>query len=179
MSSYRDFEGKDLDEVIRAASDAFRVQSETLVYQLLDEGRRGVFGLGARSVRIRVRLEDVEPARDTSPAPAAPPRSPRPAPVARSSPHEVSPPHRPHDDRRPRPERTGRPPAPPRDNRPNRPRPPVRDRQAAASVPKEVQAGRPPRPGAGAPIDPKSQETILPAAETMIRLMGMEMSVEL
>ncbi len=48
------FEGKDLDEALSRASDATGIPKGSLEYELLEEGRRGVFGLGARSVRVRL-----------------------------------------------------------------------------------------------------------------------------
>ena len=50
----REFEGKDLKEALERASESLGVRSSDLHYELLEEGRRGVFGLGARLVRIRV-----------------------------------------------------------------------------------------------------------------------------
>lgn len=49
------FEGDDLDEALGAASAELGVPAERIAYDVLEEGRRGVFGLGARRVRIRVR----------------------------------------------------------------------------------------------------------------------------
>lgn len=54
MGTGREFEGKDLDQALRAASEALGAPPGELDYEVLAEGRRGVFGLGARSVRIWV-----------------------------------------------------------------------------------------------------------------------------
>jgi spoIIIJ-associated protein len=63
MSERREFEGRDLDEAVRTAAAALGVPAAEVHYELLDEGRRGVFGLGARLVRIAVEVTE---------APAAP-----------------------------------------------------------------------------------------------------------
>lgn len=57
MSEQLEFEGKDLDEAVAAAAAALRIPVEQVQYRLVDEGRRGVFGLGARQVRIRVEAD--------------------------------------------------------------------------------------------------------------------------
>ncbi len=51
----REFEGRDLEEAVRAASDALGLAPEALRYAVVDEGRRGLFGLGSKRIRIRVR----------------------------------------------------------------------------------------------------------------------------
>lgn len=83
MTRILEFDGKDLDEALRAASAALSRPVEALDYTLLEGGRKGVFGLGARPVRIRVALPD-------EPAPAAPPR-PRPPLAAAPAPAPVPP----------------------------------------------------------------------------------------
>lgn len=55
--SEREFEGPDLDAALRAASAALGVSSDEIAYELVEEGRKGVFGLGARLVRIRARVD--------------------------------------------------------------------------------------------------------------------------
>lgn len=71
----REFEGKDVKEALEKASEALGVRSTDLHYELLEEGRRGVFGLGARRVRIRVEpvMEDAADrgSSDASPRPPA------------------------------------------------------------------------------------------------------------
>jgi spoIIIJ-associated protein len=56
MGVAREFEGQDLDKALDAASRALGVGPAELEYEIVDEGRRGVFGLGARPVRIAVGL---------------------------------------------------------------------------------------------------------------------------
>jgi len=64
-----EFEGRDLEEALAAAAAALGVPQAALSYELLEEGRRGVLGLGARPTRIRV-LEPL-PAGPQAPAPGA------------------------------------------------------------------------------------------------------------
>ena len=64
----REFQGVDLDEALNAASAALGRPVDELAWELVEEGRKGVFGLGAR--RVRVRVAAVEP---PAVAPAAPP----------------------------------------------------------------------------------------------------------
>lgn len=61
----REFEGKTVEEALEAASRALGVPVDDLQYDMLEEGRRGVLGLGARQARIRVEVEN---------APSSPPR---------------------------------------------------------------------------------------------------------
>jgi spoIIIJ-associated protein len=48
------YEGKDLEEALQSAAVALGVPEPELHYEIVEQGRRGVFGLGAKSVRIRV-----------------------------------------------------------------------------------------------------------------------------
>jgi spoIIIJ-associated protein len=48
------YEGRDLEEALAAASEALGISGDDLHYEMLEQGRRGVFGLGAKCVRIRV-----------------------------------------------------------------------------------------------------------------------------
>lgn len=61
MATEREFEGASEDEALQAAAAALGTAVTQLDYTLIDEGAEGVFGLGARPVRIRVRLSE-EPA---------------------------------------------------------------------------------------------------------------------
>ncbi len=54
MSTNRIFEGKDLAEALAAASTRLGIAEPDLDYEIVEQGRRGLFGLGARSVQIRV-----------------------------------------------------------------------------------------------------------------------------
>ncbi len=54
MDNHREFEGKDLEDVLQAASTSLGIAEPELDYEIVEQGRRGLFGLGAKSVRIRV-----------------------------------------------------------------------------------------------------------------------------
>lgn len=54
MSAERVFEGKQLEEVLQEASAKLGIAEPDLDYRILEQGRRGLFGIGARSVRIEV-----------------------------------------------------------------------------------------------------------------------------
>jgi spoIIIJ-associated protein len=63
MGAGREFEGKSLGEALRAAADALGRPAREIDYEVVAEGRRGMFGLGARRVRIWVDLpEGMDPA---------------------------------------------------------------------------------------------------------------------
>lgn len=78
MVRNRVFEGKDLVQALQAASSALGVDEPELDYEILEQGRRGLFGVGAKNVRIRVMppvemLSDDHIQRDIEPQ-AEPPR---------------------------------------------------------------------------------------------------------
>ncbi len=58
MGAGREFEAKTLQDALRAAATAVGRPPDELEYEVLAEGRRGVLGLGHRSVRIWVELPD-------------------------------------------------------------------------------------------------------------------------
>ncbi|HEX5043214.1 MAG TPA: Jag N-terminal domain-containing protein [Candidatus Polarisedimenticolaceae bacterium] len=71
-----EFEGRNLEEALAAAEAALGVPAASLRYELLEEGRRGILGLGAVPTRIRV-LETPAPAAEApASSPAVPERSP-------------------------------------------------------------------------------------------------------
>lgn len=81
----KEFDGKDLADALGAAVKALGRPASELDYEILEGGRRGVFGLGARPVRIRVaEVTGVVAAQQFSPAPPLPPR---PASMAVSPPY--------------------------------------------------------------------------------------------
>jgi spoIIIJ-associated protein len=55
MREKREFEGKDLDEAIQMAAQELAIPEAELHYEVVDQGRKGLLGLGAKSVRIRVK----------------------------------------------------------------------------------------------------------------------------
>jgi spoIIIJ-associated protein len=66
-----EFEGRDLEEALASAAAARGLPPESLRYELVEEGRRGILGLGARPTRIR-RLEAAEGmAEEEAPLPAS------------------------------------------------------------------------------------------------------------
>jgi len=76
MKAKGEFEGKNLEEALEEASGALGIPESELHYEIVEQGRRGVLGLGVKNVRIRVKppLEapPVEkPARRKAPAPRA------------------------------------------------------------------------------------------------------------
>lgn len=68
--STMEFDGKDLDDALAAASAAMGRPASELDYEILEGGRKGVFGLGARPIRIRV---EGEPAASVTVVPAVAP----------------------------------------------------------------------------------------------------------
>jgi len=89
MEGQREFEGKDLEEALQAASATLGIAEPDLDYRIVEQGRRGLFGLGAKSVRIRVMppVDDVQserPARRSRSRKSAPKpeRAAAPAPPA-------------------------------------------------------------------------------------------------
>jgi len=70
----KEFEGKDLDDALEAASSASKVSVEELHYEIVEQGRRGLLGLGTRNVRIRVKPSlETEIPLDDEEIPLAPP----------------------------------------------------------------------------------------------------------
>ncbi len=55
MSDNSEYEGKDLDEALHVAARASGIPQDELHYEIVEQGRRGLFGLGQKSVRIRVK----------------------------------------------------------------------------------------------------------------------------
>jgi len=66
----RVFEGRDLEQALHTAADRLGIPEPDLDYEILQQGRRGLFGLGAKSVRIRV-MPPVEAIPPQAPPPAA------------------------------------------------------------------------------------------------------------
>jgi len=68
-----EFDGKDLEDALSAAVAALGRPASELDYEVIEGGRKGVFGLGARPVRIRVAVPaGAVAARPSSPAPTIP-----------------------------------------------------------------------------------------------------------
>ncbi|MBR6270896.1 MAG: protein jag [Lachnospiraceae bacterium] len=50
---YREFTGKNVEEALTSACEAFSAHSEELEYEVIDKGSTGVFGLGSRPAVIK------------------------------------------------------------------------------------------------------------------------------
>ena len=75
MRVEREFEGKDLEDALKAASGALGIPRESLEFRIVEEGRRGLFGLGVKLVRILVAAPETgEQEPEEAPPPAAPAR---------------------------------------------------------------------------------------------------------
>jgi spoIIIJ-associated protein len=75
MGDEREFEGRDLEEALGAASAALSLPREKFEFRIMEEGRRGLFGLGAKRVRILVTVPDeAAPEPDEKPRIAPPER---------------------------------------------------------------------------------------------------------
>ena len=80
MRVEREFEGKDLEEALEAASRALAIPRDSLEFRIVEEGRRGLFGLGVKLVRILVTAPETgkqEP--EEAPRPVAPARETEPS----------------------------------------------------------------------------------------------------
>ena len=79
-----EFDGKDLDDALAAAAAVLGRPASDLDYVILEGGRKGVFGLGARPVRVRISGTQPSPV-----PPAAEAAVATPAPDDRSTPAEA------------------------------------------------------------------------------------------
>ena len=77
MDDFKEFQGKSLDEAIRAACSYFDAQREKLEIDIIQDAKNGIFGLvGARKAIVRARRAQLTPrvgsllARDAQPASA-------------------------------------------------------------------------------------------------------------
>ncbi len=52
-----EFSGKTVDEAVAAAEEHFGVEKDAMTVEVLSQGSRGVFGLGAENARIRARVD--------------------------------------------------------------------------------------------------------------------------
>jgi spoIIIJ-associated protein len=68
-------EGADVEEAVAAGLAELQVEQDAVEIEVLDEGGRGVFGIGARPARVQLTLKtESAPAPPTSPAVSAPAR---------------------------------------------------------------------------------------------------------
>ena len=56
-----EFTGKNVDEAITEACQKLEVSSDRLIYEVADEGREGLFGIGSRPAVIRARIKNSIP----------------------------------------------------------------------------------------------------------------------
>jgi spoIIIJ-associated protein len=147
MSAYQEFTGKSVEEALKAAREAFKVELNDLDFEILTPGSRGVLGMGAEPARIvaapRQALGGSAPKREAA---ASTPVAAAPAPSAAPARDD-----RPRDDRPPR--RDGdRDRAPRRDDRPRDDRP--RDDRPRSDAPRAAEpAAEAPRASAPRPAD--------------------------
>jgi spoIIIJ-associated protein len=76
MSAKSEFEGKNLEAALEEASGELGIPESELHYEIVEQGRRGVLGLGVKNVRIRVKPPldappAEKPARRKAPVPSA------------------------------------------------------------------------------------------------------------
>lgn len=112
MDDFKEFQGKSLDEAIRAACSYFDAQREKLEIDIIQDAKNGIFGLvGARKAIVRARRAQLKPR-----VGSILPREAQPAAAPKAKAEEAS--------RAPKP-RQGQAPRPPRGNR--EPKPPVEE----------------------------------------------------
>lgn len=58
MQESKQFEGKNLESAIQKACDYFNKDKENLEIEVLDEGTRGIFGLGGQKPLIKAQVKD-------------------------------------------------------------------------------------------------------------------------
>ena len=109
MDDFKEFQGKSLDEAIRAACSYFDAQREKLEIDIIQDAKNGIFGLvGARKAIVRARRAQLKPrvgsllARDAQPASAP-----------KTKAEETSRAPKPRQGQAPRPPRGNREPKPP------------------------------------------------------------------
>ena len=83
MDDFKEFQGKSLDEAIRAACSYFDAQREKLEIDIIQDAKNGIFGLvGARKAIVRARRAQLKPRvgslpRAQAPSGAGSPSAPR------------------------------------------------------------------------------------------------------
>ncbi len=82
MRNNKEFTGKDLEEALTRAATDLGIHQDEVHYRFIDEGRRGIMGLGARDVHIEVVL----PAAPEGQEPVKPKAKPKPKPERKRGP---------------------------------------------------------------------------------------------
>jgi len=165
-----DVSAKSRELAITNALAQLGVDRDEVYVEILDEGSKGLFGLGARPVKLRVSTE----------VPGPEPVSSRPAPARRQEPDQ-----QPQRQQRPQPQRqdSQRPPQqrqqqPSRQQQPQRGQQPQRPAQAPRRehAPRPAPAPRPPaapRPASAGPIDAEAEALL----REVFQRMGIEATV--
>jgi spoIIIJ-associated protein len=100
MFEEREFEGKDLEQALHEAAAVLGIPEPELDYKIVEQGRRGLFGVGAKSVRIRVMpplgampdpLAAIEPPKAPALAPTPPPTAAKAGPAQERAQRERDP----------------------------------------------------------------------------------------
>lgn len=89
----QEFEGKDLEEALNLAATELGMAEPDLDYEIIEQGRPGLFGLGTKNVRIRI-IPPVDPVPERAPererkrreGPKRPPAAAKPAPKPEAKP---------------------------------------------------------------------------------------------
>lgn len=84
METTREIEssGNSVEEAIAAGLETLGVEQDAVTIEVLDEGSRGVLGIGSRPARVRLVIELVTPPDEEQPLSMAPVATPEPSPVA-------------------------------------------------------------------------------------------------
>jgi spoIIIJ-associated protein len=77
-----EMDGNSVDEAIVAGLEALGVERDAVEIEVLDEGSRGILGLGARPARIRLLVKEKDVIKAAPPVPPTPVSAPEPSPVA-------------------------------------------------------------------------------------------------
>ena len=62
---YMEFKGKTKNDAITEACRHFSIPSDRLDYEVVDEGKTGFLGMGARPAIVRARVKEEEKAKET------------------------------------------------------------------------------------------------------------------
>jgi len=85
MIEEREFEGRDLEEALEEAAASLGISHDELHYEMVEQGRRGLLGMGVKAVRIRVK-PPIEALPVDSPKDTPAPRKQAKKPTAESKP---------------------------------------------------------------------------------------------
>jgi spoIIIJ-associated protein len=77
-----EMDGSSVDEAIAAGLEALGVERDAVEIEVLDEGSRGILGLGSRPARVRLLVKEKDVAKEAPSVSPTPAPAPEPAPVA-------------------------------------------------------------------------------------------------